>query len=128
MEELITKIYQIGILIVQLGGRFYHVEPEKKCGWPYAVYSFFANNTDERDTASKFETLYLQINYYAKDYAQIMAIEESSRNLFDDGENRFSALTEYHLDRIDRIAIPRRTKLDGIWQITEQYKLELTKN
>lgn len=127
MQELITKIYQIGILITQLSGRFYYVEAAEKCGWPYAVFSFFASVTDDRDTASKFETQYFQINYYSKDYTQLMAIEEASKALFDDGESKFSALTEYHVDRIDRVSTPRRTKLDDVWQLTEQYKLELTK-
>lgn len=126
MTEVRKKIYQLGSTIDGLSGKFYFVEAPQQVSRPYSVFSYFGNPASS-DSASKFEELYLQINHYGPDLAALELIEKKSRSIFEDSESSFGDLIEYHLDRIDRIGTPRKTKLDGVWQITEQYKLELTK-
>lgn len=126
MTELRSKIYALGVTIVGISGRFYHVEDPQQCGKPYSVYSFYAGNAT-RDSATKFEQQFMQINHYGENLTALEAIEKDSKNKFEDSEADFAGMTEYHLDRIERLGTPRRTKIGLIWQITEQYKLDLTK-
>ena len=126
MTELRAKITAIGITITGLSGRFYHVEAPQGCPKPYSVYSFYAGSAS-RDSATKFEQQFMQINHYGENLTELEAIEKSSKNKFEDSEADFAGMTDYHLDRIERLGTPRRAKLGQIWQITEQYKLDLTK-
>ncbi len=124
ITELRNKIYSLGSAITGLSGRFYYVEAPQNVLRPYAVFSLVSNSQD-RDTASKFEELYFQINHYGENAADLETITKNSRAVFEDSESGWS-LTEHHLDRIE-FQLSRETKLGDVYQITHQYKLELTK-
>lgn len=106
-----------------LGG-FWYVEAPQKSAYPYAVFSF-VTATDERDTASRFETVYLQINVYHKDGAKVETAADLVMSKFDDAESAFN-MASYHLERIDR-QFRRAMKAEEVFIITIQYKIELTR-
>jgi hypothetical protein len=124
ITEVRNKIYSLGSAITGLGGKFYYLEAPQGGPKPYAVFSQVVN-TQERDTATKFEEVYFQINHYGENVAALETIAENSRTAFEDSESGWS-LTEYHLDRIE-FQLSREAKNGTVFQITHQYKLELTK-
>lgn len=124
ITEVRNKIYSLGSAVTGLSGRFYFIEAPQKCSDPYAVFSFVAN-TFSRDTGSKFEEIYFQINLYGETLSALETIEQLTKQKFDDAEDDFT-LTDYHCDRIER-QLTRSAKYDKLFQLTLQYKLELTK-
>ena len=124
ITEVRNKIYSLGSAITGLSGRFYYLEAPQGAAKPYAVFSQ-VTNTQDTDTASKFEEIYLQINHYGENAAALETIAKNSRATFEDSEASWS-LTEYHLDRIE-FQLSRETKNGDVFQTTHQYKLELTK-
>jgi exopolyphosphatase/pppGpp-phosphohydrolase len=127
IPELRKAIYDIGKTITGLSGRFYFLEAPRNVDYPYAVFSQVAN-TNSRDTASNFEEVFININFYAESAASAETIANAGKAKFDDSENLFvPELVEYHLDRIER-QLTRVQKLDDVFMVSLQYKLELTKN
>lgn len=124
IAEIRNKIYSLGSSITGLSGRFYYMEAAQSVVKPYAVFSQ-VTNTQDTDTASKFEEIYFQINHYGNNAAELEIIAKASRAKFEDTESDWS-LAEYHLDRIE-FQLSRETKLGDVFQTTHQYKLELTK-
>lgn len=124
IAEVRNKIYSLGSEITGLGGRFYFIEAPQNPTKPYAVFSLITNPT-YRDTASRFEEIYFQINLYGDSLAALETIENLTKQKFDDAESVFT-LTNYHCDRIER-ELTRNAKFDTVFQLTIQYKLELTK-
>ena len=124
ITEVRNKIYSLGSAVTGLSGRFYYLEAPQGTPKPYAVFSQVAN-PQTRDTASKFEDIYFQINHYGVSASALETIAKASRAAFEDSESGWS-LSEYHLDRIE-FQLSRDGKLDEVFQITHQYKLELTK-
>jgi hypothetical protein len=124
ITEVRNKIYSLGSAITGLSGRFYYLEAPQGVAKPYAVFSLIANPTS-RDTASRFEEIYFQINLYGDSLSTLETIENLTKQKFDDSESDIS-LTAYHCDRIER-ELTRNAKYDTVFQITIQYKLELTK-
>lgn len=124
ITEVRTNIYSLGSAITGLSGRFYYLEAPQGVAKPYAVFSQ-VTNTQDRDTASKFEEIYFQINHYGENAAALETIAKASRAAFEDSESSWS-LTEYHLDRIE-FQLSREAKFEDVFQITHQYKIELTK-
>lgn len=122
--ELRTAIESKGSLIEGLSERFFYLEAPQKVSFPYSVFSF-VTNLPTRDSASKFEDYYLQINLYDKNGIRIELIKERFINEFDDSEASFS-LPSYHFDRIER-QFAKPLKVDKVFQISFQYKIELTK-
>jgi hypothetical protein len=118
-EQIATK----GNSITELTGGFWYMETPQKVSYPYSVFSF-VDNIPSRDSATKFEDFYLQINIYDEDGENIEVIKEKMINEFDDSEADFN-LTDYFFDRIERQFIkPIST---DVFQIATQYKIELTK-
>lgn len=124
ITEIRNKIYSLGSVITGLSGKFYYLEAPQSTKRPYAVFSL-VTNTQERDTASKFEEIYFQINHYGENAAALETIAKASRAKFEDSESGWS-LSEYHLDRIE-FQLSRDAKFGDVFQITHQYKIELTK-
>ncbi len=123
-KELREAIYQKGSMINALGGGFWYMEAPQKAAHPYAVFSFVSNPMS-RDTATKFEDYYLQINIYDKDGANIEVLKERITEAFDDSEKDFS-LDSWHFERIERQFVTER-KIEDVFMVTIQYKIELTK-
>lgn len=124
ITEVRNKIYSLGSAVTGLSGRFYYLEAPQSAAKPYAVFSQ-VTNTQDTDTASKFEEIYFQINHYGENAAALETIAKNSRAAFEDSEASWS-LTEYHLDRIE-FQLSRESKNGDVFQTTHQYKLELTK-
>lgn len=124
ITEVRARIFTLGSAIAGLTGGFYYLEAPQKTEKPYAVFSLIANPTS-RDTASRFEEIYFQINLYGDELAALETIENLTKQKFDDCEDAFT-LTTFHCDRIER-QLTRNAKFDKIFQLTIQYKLELTK-
>jgi len=124
ITEVRKKIYSLGSAITGLSGRFYYLEAPQGCPKPYAVFSLITNPVT-RDTCSTFEDIYFQINLYGESLTALETIENLTKQKFDDSESSFS-LTAYHCNRIER-ELTRNAKYDTVFQITIQYKLELTK-
>ena len=124
ITEVRTKIFTLGSAIAGLTGGFYYLEAPQNTARPYAVFSLIANPTS-RDTASRFEEIYFQINLYGDSLTALETIENLTKQKFDDCESSFT-LTAYHCDRIER-ELTRNAKYERIFQLTIQYKLELTK-
>lgn len=124
ITEVRTKIFTLGSAVAGLTGGFYYLEAPQTTAKPYGVFSLVANPVS-RDTASKFEEIYWQANLYGNDLSALETISKSFREAFEDSEASWS-LTSYHLDRIE-FEFSREAKYDKIFQITQQYKLELTK-
>ncbi len=129
ITEVRNNIYTLGSAITGLSGRFYYKKVPKDGGkLPYAVFSQ-VTSTQDRDTASKFLEIYFQINHYGtnieNNLGALETIAKKSKDKFEDSEAEWS-LTEYHLDRIE-LKLEREAELDDVFQITHQYKLELTK-
>lgn len=124
ITEVRNKIYSLGSAVTGLSGRFYYLEAPQGAAKPYAVFSQ-VTNTQDTDTASKFEEIYFQINHYGENAAALETIAKNSRAAFEDSEASWS-LTEYHLDRIE-FQLSRESKNGDVFQTTHQYKLELTK-
>lgn len=124
ITEVRTKIFTLGSSVTGLTGGFYYLEAPQKTAKPYAVFSSVANPVS-RDTASKFEEIYWQVNLYGEDLTALELIAKKFREEFEDSESSWS-LTAYHLDRIE-FESSREAKYEKIFQITQQYKLELTK-
>jgi hypothetical protein len=118
-EQIATK----GNTIAELTGGFWYLEAPQKVSYPYSVFSF-VDNISSRDSASKFEEYYLQINIYDEDGENIEIIKEKMISEFDDSETDFN-LTDYYFERIDRRFV-KPVPTDN-YQITIQYKIELTK-
>lgn len=124
IAEVRNRIYSLGSEITGLGGRFYFIEAPQNTSKPYAVFSLITNPTF-RDSATRFEEIYFQINLYGDSLAALETIENLTKLKFDDAESVFT-LTNYHCDRIER-ELTRNAKYDKVFQLTIQYKLELTK-
>lgn len=124
IAEIRTGIYTLGAAITGLTGGFWWLEAPQGTAFPYAVFSQVTHIQD-RDTASKFEEIYFQINHYANSAAALETIAKASKAKFEDSENDWT-LTEYHLDRIE-FQLSRESKNGDVFQTTHQYKLELTK-
>lgn len=123
ITELREQIAAKGNSITGLTGGFWYLEAPKKCSYPYSVFSFI-DNVPSRDSASKFEEYYLQINIYDEDGENIEIIKEKMIAEFDDSEADFN-MTDYFFDRIERKFVkPIST---DVFQIAIQYKIELTK-
>jgi len=122
--ELRVALYNRAKDATGLTGGLWYVEAPQSSVYPYAVFSF-VNNPFSRDSASKFEEYYLQINIYSDSEAEIETVKDNLIALLDDSESNYT-LTSWYFDRIEReFAIPR--KLDDIFQISIQYRIELTK-
>lgn len=124
ITEVRNKIYSLGSAITGLSGRFYYLEAPQDVVKPYAVFSLITNPT-YRDTASRFEEIYFQINIFGETLTALETIENLTKQKFDDAESVFT-LAAYHCDRIER-ELTRNAKFDTVFQLTIQYKLELTK-
>lgn len=124
IPELRTALVTVGKTITGLSQRFYWLEAPGDTGYPYAVLSTYGN-PQSRDTATKFEDVYININYYDKSAAGVETIAAAGRSKFDDSESSFS-LSAYKLDRIEKIN-SRDGKLDKVFMVSDQYKIELTK-
>lgn len=125
IPELRKAIFNIGKTIPGLSGRFYFTEAPRNVEYPYAVFSQVAN-TNSRDTASQFEDIFININFYDESAAGAESISDAGKVVFDDSESAFSAeLTDNFLDRIER-QLTRDQKLDDVFMVSLQYKLELT--
>lgn len=124
IPELRQAIVTIGKTITGLSQRFYWLEAPGDTEYPYSVLSTYGN-PQSRDTATKFEEVYINISYYAKSADGVETIATAGRDKFDDKESSFS-LTGYKLDRIEKIN-SRDGKLDKVFTISDQYKIELTK-
>lgn len=126
IPELRIAIFNIGKSITELSQRFYSKEAPRDVDNPYAVFSQVTNPAS-RDTKTKFEDVYININYYDSTEAGVEAAAEAGKAKFDDSEVLFNAeLSEYHLDRIER-QFSRDGKFEDLFMISHQYKLELTK-
>jgi hypothetical protein len=126
ISEVRNRIYSLGSEITGLSNRFFYLEAPRDVANPYAVFSPFGNPTNT-DTASRFEEIYFQINLYDEKLNSLETIEKLTKQKFDNAESDFSSLTEYHCDRIERLGVPRQTKLGTVFQITVEYRLDLTK-
>lgn len=124
IAEVRNRIYSLGSAITGLGGRFYYIEAPQGVTKPYAVFSLITNPTS-RDTTTRFEEIYFQINLYGDSLTALETIENLTKQKFDDCESAFT-LTTYHCDRIER-ELTRNAKYERVFQLTIQYKLELTK-
>jgi hypothetical protein len=125
IPELRTALAKVGKTITGLSQKFYFMEAPRQSN-KYAVFSQVANPAS-RDTATKFEDVYLNINYYAESAAEVETLAEAGKDKFDDSEDLIRAeLTDYYLDRIER-QFTRDQKNDDVFMISHQYKLELTK-
>lgn len=124
IPELRTALVTVGKTITGLSSRFYWLEAPVDTDYPYAVVSTYGN-PQSRDTASKFEEVYININYYDKSASGVETIAAAGRSKFDDSESLFS-LTVFKFDRIERLN-SRDGKLDKVFMISDQYKIELTK-
>jgi len=124
IPELRTAIVTIGKTITGLSNRFYWLEAPRDTEYPYAVLSTYGN-PQSRDTATKFEEVYINISYYDKSAAGVETIAASGRSKFDDSESSF-LLIENKVDRIERLN-SRDGKIDKVFMISDQYKIELTK-
>ena len=120
LTELRTAI--AGKTITGLTGGLWYLEASGK-SFPYAVFSFVSNPVS-RDSAMSFEDYYLQINLYDTDGSRIETVRKAITDTFDDSEATFS-LANYHFERIDR-QFARAFKVEKIYQIVIQYKIELT--
>jgi len=121
--ELRTNIFQIGETITGISGNFYYMEAPKKTDLPYSVF-FFVTNPSSRDSVTKFETFFLQINIFDTDAENLELLTKRVREKFDDGEVLFN-LPSFHVDRIDH-QFSKPLKTDKVYQISMQYKLELS--
>lgn len=125
IPELRTAIAKVGKTITGLSQKFYFMEAPRQSN-KYAVFSQVSNPAS-RDTASKFEEVYININYYAESAAEVETLAEAGKDKFDDSEALLNPeLTDYYLDRIER-QFTRDQKNDDVFMISHQYKLELTK-
>jgi len=122
--ELRTAIENKGRLIEGLSERFYYMEAPETVEYPYSVFSF-VTNLPSRDSATKFEDFYLQINLYDTNGIRIELMKERFFSAFDDSERDY-ALPSYNFDRIER-QFAKPLKADKVFQISFQYKIELTK-
>lgn len=123
-SELRIALYNRGSLVEGLNGGFWYIEAPQDVSYPYAVLSF-VNNPFSRDSENKFEEYYIQINIYSKSGTEIETIKENVVSLFDDSESNY-LLDSYYFERIERQFANAR-KLDDVYQISIQYKIELTK-
>ena len=120
LTELRTAI--AGKTITGLTGGLWYLEASGK-SFPYAVFSFISNPSS-RDSVNNFEDYYLQINLYDTDGSRIETTRKTITDVFDDSEASFS-LANYHFERIER-QFSRALKVDKVYQIVIQYKIELT--
>ena len=124
IPELRKALYEAGKTVNGLSGNFFHLEAPRKLK-KYAVYSQ-VTNPFSRDSASKFEDVYININYYAESADDVEALSEAGKLVFDDSEALLNTqLNDYYLDRIER-QFTRDQKNDDVFMISHQYKLELT--
>lgn len=119
-----SGIYALGTTITGLTGGFWWIEAPQETVKPYAVFSQVAD-PPERDTTTKFENIYFQINFYAASASALETIVTAGKAKFEDSESTLS-ISGYNVDRIER-QFTRDQKLDEVFQTTIQYKLELTK-
>lgn len=123
-SELRAAIHGKGVSIAGLVGGFWYLEAPASTPYPYCVFSF-VTNTISRDSVSKFEDFYLQINIYHNSGTGIEDIAKKIYDALDDSESSFS-LASYIFDRIER-QFSRPMIIDDVYLITTQYKIELTK-
>ncbi|MEW6507182.1 MAG: hypothetical protein AB1432_05495 [Bacteroidota bacterium] len=121
--ELREQIAAKGNSIPELIGGFWYLEAPQKVSYPYSVFSFI-DDISSRDSVSKFEQPYLQINIYDEDGENVEILKEKMIAEFDDSEADFN-LTDYFFDRIERQFV--KPIATNIFQIAIQYKIDLTK-
>ncbi|WP_448509299.1 tail completion protein gp17 [Immundisolibacter sp.] len=124
ITEVRNRIYALGSGVTGLSGRFYFMEAPQNTTQPFATFSFITN-VASRDSATKFENITFQIDIFGNTLTTIETIEHAIKVTFDEAENVFT-LNNYHCDRIER-EITNVAKYDNTFQITVQYRLELTK-
>gem|GEM_PF-2902796 len=122
-SELRTAIYDIGKVITDLGGKFYYQEAPVNVRNPYAVFTFITE-TESRDSASRFPEFILQINLYDTDAERLEGLIDDLRSSFDDCSDKI-VLDSYYCDRFE-FQNARPQKIGRVFQITLQYKIELT--
>ncbi|HYX06829.1 MAG TPA: hypothetical protein VE912_08870, partial [Bacteroidales bacterium] len=114
IDELRPAIYTKGSGITGLSGGFFYVEAPQSVTDNYSVFSV-VTNTNTRDTATKFEKVFLQINVYSLSALTCETLLERMKDEFDDSEAEFS-LTSYHLIRIERNFVRGLFKPDEFYQ------------
>lgn len=124
ITEVREKLYTLGNSVTGLTGGFYWIEAPQGGSKPYAVASLVANPI-ERDTASTFETIFFQVNLYGESLTALETVSKSMRDKLEDSELLWTLVT-YHVDRIE-LEFTRDSKFGLVFQITQQYRLELTK-
>ena len=122
-KELREALYTKGAAVTALTGGFWYLEADKAV-YPYAVMSF-VTNTNDRDSAVKFETYYLQINIYDTNGKNIETVKEAITTSFDDCESSMTLASWYVIDFSRQFA--HAMKVDKVFQISIQYKIELQK-
>lgn len=122
-QELRTAIAKVGMLLSDITGGFWYIEAPAEVSEPYAVFSFLPSSYS-RDTASKFEEHYLQINLYDVDGSNAEDLVKQIIAIFEDSEGAI-IMPNYVCIAIDR-QLMRNAKLDDVFQITIQYKIQLS--
>jgi len=123
-DELREAIFHILNTVTGLVGYVYYEDAKPGQAYPYAMF-FFVDGIGSRDSVSKFEDYYLQINLYHTNGKTLETLVKAVRAALDDKESSFS-LTNYFFNRIEW-QFTRGLKVDDISQNIIQYKIELTK-
>lgn len=124
ITEVRNKIYSLGNAVTGLSGKFFFIQAAQSTAYPYGVFSQVANPMT-RDSSSKFEAITFQVDLFGKTIAALEALEALVKQKFDDCESTFT-LTNYKCTRIER-EFTHSDFTNEVFQITIQYKLDLTK-
>jgi len=124
ITEVRNKIFALANTVVGLVNKVFYVEAIQGTTFPYAVFSQVSNPAS-RDSASRFEEIYFQISVFAKTASLVESLAALVVAKFDDCETSF-ILASYWCTRIEK-EFTRSDKNEDVFQITIQYKLDLTK-
>ena len=124
ITEVRTRIFALANVVVGLVNKVFYIEAAQGTVFPYATFSQVANPVS-RDSASTFEQIYFEIDVFDKTASGVESLAQLIKAKFDNCESAFT-LTSYICTRIER-EFMRSTKTENIFQITIQYRLELTK-
>ena len=125
IDELRPAVYTKCNSVTGLSGGLWWVEASQAATDNYSVFSI-VTNTNTRDTATKFEKVFLQINIYSLNPSTLESLTKGMLAKLDDTESSWS-LTSYHFIRIERNFVRGPYKPNELYQTVIQYEIDLQK-
>lgn len=125
-SALRTGIYTLGKTVTGLSAtNFFFDEAKHTQSGQYCIF-FSVDNFYTWDSGAVFETDNIQFNFYGSNLANLETLVTNFQTVFDFGKDSLT-VTGYSVISLTRNSISRPVKVDKIWQIILEYRVETQK-